>query len=214
MALMVVSKQFKERNPNLFQMMIDKYGEFKPVEETEAKIIFRFNAPGTEENTYYNQWFNESELGVYDMGALKEDDSEEQYAALKAKWIEDINEGIKNQKEIGNKVGAISDGYHTFDELYAHRISLFRALCLLIHYYGVTPSLAVNLDVWKSKKHHDETEIDGWFLAGIGSDPGKQITYHIPMQEWDTWPGNEFEKSPYEWDGHTSADVLERLRKL
>lgn len=210
MALMVVSKQFKERNPNLFQMMIDKYGEFKPVEETEAKIIFRFNAPGTEENTYYNQWFNESELGVYDMGALIEDNIEQRDEENETQWIADINRRIKYQKEIGNNVGAISDGYHTFDELYAHRIALFRALCCFLHYNGVTPAPYA----WKAKKHYGGAEFDGWFLAGIGSEPGKQITYHISMQEWDTWPGNEFEQSPYEWDGHTSADVLERLRRL
>jgi len=210
MALMVVSKQFKERNPNLFQMMIDKYGEFKQIEENEAKIIFRFNAPGTEENTYYNQWFNEISHGVYAMGGLMEDDEDEKNRRCMLEHIAQINEDVRLQKEIGNNVGSISDGYHTFDELYAHRIGLFRALCCFLHYNVVNPTPYV----WKAKKHHDGTEFNGWFLAGIGSEPGKQITYHIPMQEWDTWPGEEFDQSPYGWDGHTSADVLERLRRL
>ena len=74
--------------------------------------------------------------------------------------------------------GKISDGYHTFNELYKHRICLFLALCECVHYW-----------VWRSKKHSDGTPTpDGWFIAGIGEVAGKQITYHLPNEYWDKMP--------------------------
>lgn len=40
------------------------------------------------------------------------------------------------------------------------------------------------------------------------------ISYHLPLSKWDECAfANEFEKAP-EWDGHTSNDVLERLKQL
>jgi hypothetical protein len=55
---------------------------------------------------------------------------------------------------------------------------------------------------------------DGWFVMGIRMMPGNQITYHLPIRLWDrtnfAWT---LDKAP-EWDGHTSADVIERLYKL
>lgn len=123
---------------------------------------------------------------------------------------------IQHLIEAGKKEGLvdanqISDGYHTFGELYEHRIALFRALCSM--------QLEIDCDwgrpdsVWKSKLHSDATGFDGWFIAGINTTPGKQITYHIPMSEWEEWPGKELDIAP-KWDGHTSADVLQRLKSI
>ena len=94
----------------------------------------------------------------------------------------------------------VSDGYHTFGELYDHRITLYLALCR-----GRT-------DAWKSRVHSDGTTFDGWFVVGIGGEPGNQITYHLPNARWDeaTMP----EVVPPEFDGHTAADVLARLAAL
>lgn len=39
--------------------------------------------------------------------------------------IKEINEAIK----LLPNAGEVSDGYHTFDELYEHRVALFIALC-------------------------------------------------------------------------------------
>lgn len=103
----------------------------------------------------------------------------------------------------------VSDGYHTFGELYEHRITLFIALCAEIDAHTPTGH------VWRSKLHSDGTGIDGWFIMGIGQEPGTQITYHLPRSKWaDTdWLGTELERAPA-FDGHTSADVLERLRRI
>lgn len=95
--------------------------------------------------------------------------------------------------------GKISDGFHTFDQLYAHRILLFIAL------------MKSHKDIsWKSRLHNDGTGFVGWFIGGM-SLPNGQITYHIPDQFWNLLNNiNTLEKSP-EWDGHTSDDVLKRL---
>lgn len=116
------------------------------------------------------------------------------------------------------KTGCISDGYHTFDELYEHRITLFIALCRKIQsplYYGDQRNImGDDLKVWRSKLHSDGTSFDGWFILGINKEKGKQITYHLPISKWEeTEFAETLEKAP-EFDGHTSEDVLERLNKL
>lgn len=120
---------------------------------------------------------------------------------------EAINAVIKD----GFDTNKISDGYHTFGELYEHRIALFIALgnAIVIANADLKDKL-----VWKSTTHSDGSSFVGWFIAGIGTEPGTQISYHLPIDKWESmhvW--KELEKAP-EWDGHTSADVLDRLRML
>lgn len=107
--------------------------------------------------------------------------------------------------------GEISDGYHTFNELYEHRIALFIALCHIYSNDGYQP--ANKRMVWKSKVHSDGSSMDGWFIAGIGVFEGEQISYHLSMDKWDILHAKELEKAP-SWDGHTSKDVVKRLMEL
>lgn len=100
------------------------------------------------------------------------------------------------------------DGYHTFDELYDHRIALYIALC------RVLKSDADHNGIWRSKLHSDGSAFDGWFILGIGKANDKQITYHLPLSRWgETEFAETLEFAPT-WDGHTSADVLSRLKTL
>lgn len=125
------------------------------------------------------------------------------------KVIEGVNNIIKNSGIDTNK---ISDGYHTFGELYEHRIALFIALCRIIEKDPQYQNS--NYAVWKSKVHSDNTSYEGWFILGIGVDDGAQISYHLPISKWEECPfATELELAP-EWDGHTSNDVLERLKQL
>ena len=105
-------------------------------------------------------------------------------------------------------VQSVSDGYHTFDELYTHRIALWIALCGVMSVrYPVNP-------VWRTKTHSDGTSYDGWFVLGMFQDNNSQMTYHLPVSEWDnTNFAVTLEKAP-EFDGHTPSDVIERLAKL
>lgn len=101
----------------------------------------------------------------------------------------------------------VSDGYHTFDELYEHRINLYIALCRVLH-------SQTDVYVWRSATHSDGTFFDGWFVMGINKEAGDQITYHLPMSKWnETNFCGQRERAP-EYDGHTPSDVLERLKKI
>lgn len=94
-----------------------------------------------------------------------------------------------------------SDGFHTFEELYAHRNTLFVAL-MRAH-----PRIS-----WIAEKHSDGTSYRGWFLAGMTLPTG-DITYHLPDSLWELTKSFVHDVREYapEWDGHTSDDVLRRL---
>jgi hypothetical protein len=123
--------------------------------------------------------------------------------------------GGLDSRSVGGDDMQVSDGYHTMDELYEHRIELFITLCRLCEknkQYWEGPTLP---HPWRSKKHSDNTVFDGWFILGIGYEKGEQMSYHLPIQRWDdtNFVLDTLENAP-EWDGHTSDDVLERLKKL
>jgi hypothetical protein len=101
----------------------------------------------------------------------------------------------------------MSDGFHTFDELYEHRIALWIALCKRME--EAQPGL-----VWRTVLHSDGSSFDGWFVLGYRQVAGKQITYHLPIARWDECAfASTLERAP-EWDGHTPADVVARLRQI
>ena len=98
--------------------------------------------------------------------------------------------------------GETSDGYHTFNELYHHRAVLFSVIVKTF------PDKA-----WKSKQHNDGTMYDGMFIVGIDTPEG-QATYHYDIDPyWDMFECRELVRAP-EWDGHTPAQAIERIRKL
>jgi hypothetical protein len=109
-------------------------------------------------------------------------------------------------QQSGGDKESISDGFHTFDELYEHRNTLFMALCKAMQLQ--------NKPVWRTQYYSNGTHIEGWFLLGINKDQGRQITYHLPMSKWDDCSfARVMERAP-EFDGHISADVVERISKL
>lgn len=89
---------------------------------------------------------------------------------------ERINQDIKKLKQEGLlDTNLISDGYHTFGELYDHRITLYIALCRVLANadYSGNWHFEVN-PTWRTTAHSDGSV----------------------------------------WDGHTSNDVLQRLKEL
>ncbi len=103
---------------------------------------------------------------------------------------------------IGSLKGKISDGHHTFDDLYAHRNELFITLCR--HF-------AKNTHIYTWRKPIE----GGYFLVGIYDEEGKQISYHLPADKWEETNFINFTDEPrIEYDGHSSNDVLERLKTL
>lgn len=135
-----------------------------------------------------------------------------------------VNKSIAFHKDVypGFKTDNISDGYHTFGELYQHRIQLWIAYCHIslsaIMLAKISPAFRAKIDYknetpWKTKYHSDGELAfgGGWFVLGIGKDPGKQKTYHLPDSYWEACKAIEtIEKAP-DFDGHSSEDVLKRL---
>lgn len=140
-------------------------------------------------------------------------ESEEVNDHLANGWYSHPNEVPADSEPDGNEIspllndgsvdmGEVSDGYHTFNELYAHRVRLFGSL---MHAYAGF--------AWWSRKHSDGEELEGWVIAGITTPEG-EVTYHLPAEEIEYLPeGKEIELGK-EWDGHTSSDVLDRLLSL
>lgn len=156
-------------------------------------------------STVYTLCIYYKERGVYMMGFFKGNKelsiTEAQAYDKKATFARMINEKIADAKETGviDSVGGVSDGYHTFDELYHHRAILFASICNLM------PHLA-----WKSKLHADGTMYDDMFIVGVDTAEGN-ATYHYDINPyWDTFNVEELEKAP-EFDGHTPEIALERI---
>ena len=92
----------------------------------------------------------------------------------------------------------ISDGAHTFGELYEDRMMLF--------------SIIINnhkSESWKSIHHSDGTMFPGYFIVGIET-PNGQFTYHYELKYWDYFNCQEVYKAPI-WDGHTRKDIRRLL---
>lgn len=99
-------------------------------------------------------------------------------------------------------IGDLSDGYHTFNELYHHRAVLFSVIC------NANPDKS-----WKSKLHNEGDMFDGMFIVGIETPQG-QATYHYDIEPyWNMFKVKEFDRAP-KWDGHTPQQAIERICNL
>ena len=90
----------------------------------------------------------------------------------------------------------LSDGFHTFEELYDHRCLLFLNFCLLLPKYATA---------WKA-----DPKTPGWFLLYAELKAG-QVSYHLPNKFLYLISGAIRELPDYQWDGHTSEITLARL---
>jgi len=109
---------------------------------------------------------------------------------------------LEKQGEPQDK-GEISDGYHTFNELYYYRM-LYNAA-----FFNMLPKELVH----KSKRHHDGEECfgGGWFIV-IANLPTGQISNHYELKDWELFQIPEKEVAD-KWDGHTPQEAAERLHK-
>jgi hypothetical protein len=118
--------------------------------------------------------------------------------------IDSINNEILNLRKSGTSVKNISDGNHTFADLYFQRMSLLSVIC------SCYPELS-----WKSKKHFDEENDPMYnddFLAGINTSEGV-VTYHIKLKYWDLFDIPEIERGP-KYDGYNNNEALRRIISL
>ena len=116
--------------------------------------------------------------------------------------IEECIDWLEKQKEPKDK-GEISDGYHTFNELYRYRM-LYNAA-----FFNLLPKEIVH----KSKRHHygEECFGGGWFIV-MANLPTGQISNHYELKDWDLFQIPEKEVAD-EWDGHTPQEAADRLHE-
>lgn len=111
--------------------------------------------------------------------------------------------GYVDAEQIANAptidVEKISDGYHTFADLYEQRLILSAALA------------KNNPHAWKSKRHEDGSVPfgGGWFIMGFDTDEGC-YSYHYELKDWNLFQCKELDKGKL-WDGHSSKDVQRLL---
>lgn len=129
--------------------------------------------------------------------------------------------------------GKISDEFHSFSELYEFR-KVYNAVLFnewasntqmvmtrkqVKGDYGATfeetPVWNPKYDVHKSWRHSDGELCFGgdWFIV-VAVLPTGQISNHYHKDDFDLFKIPETEKAKYPWDGHTSEDVLNRLKSL
>lgn len=124
---------------------------------------------------------------------------------MKRHLKEDFNAASRMVRRLRSNRKYISDGNHTFDELYQHRTALLLALMRECNNKN---------KCWIAEYHSDGSMFDDdLFIAGIGLENGKQITYHVKKNWWTDFSkyAKVYTYAPVEWDGHTSEDVISRL---
>lgn len=98
------------------------------------------------------------------------------------------------------EIDDVSDGFHTFRQLYYQRMMLFATI------------VKQNKDkAWKSLRHEDGELCfgGGWFIVGIDTPEGS-YTYHYEDNFYSLFDCIELEHGKH-WDGHTEKDVTRLL---
>ena len=135
----------------------------------------------------------------------------------------------------GDSVGILSDGYHTFNELYEFRkmynaalfnewgntkVDLYEWSDGRKEFYPLEPDKMINKEVCKHLVHkswkHSDGELcfgGGWFIVSAMLPTG-MISNHYKAEDWGLFKIPEVEKALFEYDGHDAKMVLSRLRNL
>ena len=144
-------------------------------------------------------------IGNYVEGAraaLNPIDGDADYYKGKIDACKDIQEFI-TLLFLEQDMGDVSDGYHTFNELYYYRM-LYNAA-----FFNLLPKEWV----YKSKRHHDGEECfgGGWFIV-MANLPTGQISNHYELKDWELFQIPEKEIAD-EWDGHTPQEAAKRIHE-
>ncbi len=118
--------------------------------------------------------------------------------------VENINKIIQDNID-EDKIENISDGYHTFKELYE-----FRKLYNAAFFNELVKNNTCK--VHKSKRHSDGELCfgGGWFIV-MAELPTGQISNHYELSDWDLFKCEEQERAD-KFDGHTPEDVMKRIK--
>ena len=114
----------------------------------------------------------------------------------------------KNKKFFITSEQDISDGYHTFSELYDYR-KIYNAL--LFNEWAKQGKFNVH----KSIRHSDGELCfgGGWFIV-VAILPTGQITNHYELKDWELFSIPEEYNAKFEYDGHTPEEAKNRMLKF
>lgn len=110
---------------------------------------------------------------------------------------------------VDHVTGVVSDGFHTFEELYRYRL-LYNAA-----FFNLAGTVLGNLlRVHKSWYHSDGEPCfgGGWFVV-MATLPTGQISNHYEADYWDLFNVPEQERAD-EYDGHTPGEAADRLQRF
>lgn len=153
-------------------------------------------------------------------GTIGAIESKREFAELKAIFATALHKAeVRGQNKILNigtgsaegltsvNMGEVSDGYHTFNELYSFHMA-YNAL--LFNEWAAQNKYGVH----KSWKHADGKDCfdGGWFVVSAQTPQG-QITNHYEKKDWQLF-NVPYRKTAVEWDGHTPQEALKRLLRL
>lgn len=103
------------------------------------------------------------------------------------------------------EMSKVSDGYHTFEELYEYR--------MLYNAHAALGWLAAGVPVVRSRRHHDgEPCFDGTYFIVVATLPkAGQLSNHYKLDYWSLFAGIPEVPVAPEWDGHTPQQAAQRL---
>lgn len=149
--------------------------------------------------------------GTYDLLALESENVTKKINHM-------IHENVK-----GDDTDLISDGSHTFGELYIERMNLTLFAAKMIttvrktflgnaantiskkQYDEFEDFFNTYFDVMISKKHSDGTMPEGYFIVVFVSDEGN-YSYHYSLDYFQLFEDIKEVDEPPEYDGHTTED--------
>lgn len=124
--------------------------------------------------------------------------------------LKEVQSDILMLKEAGIDISSLSDGYHSFGELYDYRMVYNSLVANMIVEGKDLPHAFAN----KSYMHSDGKLCfgGGWFVVNIRT-PDGWVSNHYKAFYWDLFKIPQVMYAP-DWDGHTPEQAYERLRKF
>ena len=137
------------------------------------------------------------------MGFVKSNNTMKRCIGIKQVGTEPITTGEAYNE--GKNMEDVSDGYHTFKELYQYRL-LYNA-----SFFNELAKIG-KIKVCKSFRHNDGEFCfgGGWFIV-MAELPTGQISNHYEAKDWDLFQVPELETA-WKWDGHTTQEAATRLK--
>ena len=185
----------------MIDCLVERNGKTYPYKIGDRVVLKGNNRCATITDLKYNSWGNLS----YYIKIDNDKDISIDYPTDLLLPYDNMIEEIVEEETKPKDMGEVSDGYHTFNELYEYRMLYNAALFNEFAKQGL-------YDVHKSRKHSDGEYPFGnsnWFIV-MAELPTGQISNHYEMKDWDKF---QIPEKPLanKWDGHSPRDVADRL---